>query len=96
MILKLQIITSLLSLGFGLFYYLMLKLNSKFLYNSKYNLIINILFTCDNVLLYFILLKKINNGLFHPYLLITIILGFILGWYIDKVWTKWYNQHRRK
>lgn len=96
MILKLQVITSLLSFSYGIFFYYMLVLNTKFLYDNQYSLIIDLLFIGNIVLLYFILLKKINNALFHPYLFLLIILGFVLGSYIDKVIRRWYNQHRRR
>lgn len=89
MTLKYQILSSILSIGYGLLFYYLKKINNKYLNNSK---VINILFTLDNTLLYFILLKKINNAFFHPYLFIELILGFIIGSYIDKKYTKWYNR----
>lgn len=84
MILKLQIISLVSSFLYGIFFYILSKLNYKFLYNNKYSLIIDFLFVIDNVLLYFIILRYINNGIFHVYFLLSIILGYILGNFIDK------------
>lgn len=84
MILKFQLITLLFSFLYGIFFYILLRLNYKFLYNNKLSLIIDLLFILDNVLLYFIILKKINNGIFHPYLVIMLILGYLSSNYVDK------------
>lgn len=84
MILKFQLITLLFSFLYGIFFYILLMLNYKFLYNNKLSLIIDLLFILDNVLLYFIILKKINNGIFHPYLVIMLILGYLSSNYVDK------------
>lgn len=77
----------LISLGYsflyGIFFYFMLLLNKKYL-NNKYAFIYNLLFIIDNVLLYFIILRYINNGIFHIYFLFTIVLGFSLVYYVDK------------
>ena len=50
----------------------------------KFSFAIDMLFIIDNVLVYFIILRYINNGIFHIYFSIMIILGFILGYFIDK------------
>lgn len=42
-----------------------------------YKLVINILFILNNVLLYFIVLKKINNGIIHFYFILMILFGFL-------------------
>ena len=84
MILKLQIYTFIYSFIFGLLFYILVLVNKKFLFNNKYSFIIDILFVIDNVLLYFIFLRYINNGIFHIYFFFTIILGYLLGNYIDK------------
>ena len=68
----------------------MLLLNKKYL-NNKYAFIYNLLFIIDNVLLYFIILRYINNGIFHIYFLFTIVLGFSLVYYVDKKKRIWYN-----
>jgi hypothetical protein len=51
----------------------------------------------DCVLLYFILLKKINNGIVHKYFLLCILLGFVISEVLFKKFKftfqikKWYN-----
>lgn len=84
MILKLQIYCLLFSLIYGFIFYFLTLLNKKYLYNNKASIIIDMLFIIDNVLLYFIILRYINNGIFHIYFLFIIILGFLLGYIIDK------------
>ena len=84
MSLKIQIISLIYSFFYGAIFYILVRLNKKFLYNNKYAFIIDALFILDNVLLYFILLRHINNGVFHIYFLCMLILGYILVYYVDK------------
>ncbi len=91
MILRLQIYSLIYSFIYGLVFYILVLLNKKFLFNNKFSFIIDILFVIDNVLLYFIFLRYINNGIFHIYFFFTIILGYLLGDYIDKKRRVWYN-----
>lgn len=91
MILKVQLLALLFSFIYGIFFYFLVLLNYKFLYKNKYSIIIDLLFIMDNVLLYFIILRKINNGVTHPYLFIVLIIGYLLTNYVDKKIRKWYN-----
>ena len=84
MILKVQILSLLYSFIYGLVFYYLMKLNKTNLYNNKFSFFIDLLFVVDNVLLYFLILKKINAGIFHIYFSVMIILGYLLGYYIDK------------
>ena len=91
---KLQIITLLFSFLYGIFFSFFLSLNYKFIYSDKkiFKTIISFLVVIISVLIYFIILKKINNGIFHIYEILCIILGFIFeNWMrgvIDKVLKK--------
>ena len=80
MILSTQIKLILFSFGFGIFFNLFLNLNCKFIYS--YNKFIKItssfLFVLVNVLIYFICIYKINNGIFHIYSLLIIFLTYLL------------------
>ncbi|HIT37357.1 MAG TPA: hypothetical protein IAB59_02610 [Candidatus Onthousia faecipullorum] len=68
------------------------------LYNFNYNLlfyknivvkiIFNILFVLDLVLLYFLVMRRINNAIIHPYFYIFIILGFFSAFDITKRFRK--------
>lgn len=84
MSLKLQIFSLIFSLIYGFIFYLLMLINKKYLYNHKLSFIIDILFVLNNVLIYFIILRKINNGIFHIYFLIAFIIGFLISYYIDK------------
>jgi len=84
MSLKLQIFSLIFSLIYGFIFYLLMLINKKYLYNHKLSFIIDILFVLNNVLIYFIILRKINNGIFHIYFLIVFIIGFLISYYIDK------------
>jgi len=72
------------SFVYGVLFAYLLRLNYKFLFESKlfYKIIITVLFVFDNCLLYFLILRTINNGVFHIYFLILIVLGYLLGNYL--------------
>ncbi len=76
---KLQIITLVFSYLYGIFFSFFLGLNYKFIYSDKkiIKTIISFLVVIISVLIYFIILKKINNGIFHIYEILCIIIGFI-------------------
>ena len=84
MILKVQILTLIFSFLFGIIFDLEIKLNYKFIYQEKqiYKIITTFFFVMTNVLLYFIILQKINNGILHIYGIIAIIIGFTLSNYV--------------
>lgn len=79
-----------LSIGFSFIYGVVLS----FLYNFNYNLlfnkekvfkiVFNILFVLDLVLIYFLIIKKINGGIIHPYFYLSIILGFVSCFDVSK------------
>ena len=69
------------SFFYGIFLAILLNLNYKYIYKSKlgYRLLINLLFVISNVLLYFIILKLINDGIIHLYFIFMIIIGFVIS-----------------
>ena len=77
--LEIQIKSLIFSFLYGGIFYLFMSLNNKNIYNSKgiIKILTNIFFIFDNVLLYFIILKKINNGILHYYFIFSIILGYL-------------------
>ena len=87
---KLQIITLLFSFLYGIFFSFFLSLNYKFIYSDKkvFKIIISFLVVIISVLIYFIILKKINSGIFHIYEILCIILGFIFDNWIRGVIAK--------
>lgn len=72
------------SLVFGIFFALMIDINHKYLYESKryFKIIFTFLFILINTILYFLVLKKINEGIIHIYSIICIILGFFIEHFI--------------
>jgi hypothetical protein len=79
---QLQVLT--VSFVYGILFSYLLKLEYRYLFESKflYKLFLTVLFIFDNYLLYFIILKAINNGMFHIYFLFLLILGFLFGNYL--------------
>lgn len=88
--LKIQIYSVVSSFFFGFFF--------SFLFNFVYNrvklknrylwFLFNILFVCLNTFLYYMILEKVNNGILHPYCILSVIVGFVsfefLYCHIDK------------
>ncbi len=79
--LEIQVATLLFSFLYGSFFFIFLHFNSKFIYGSKkyFSIIITFMFVIFNVLLYFIILRKINNGILHNYCLLMLVIGYIVG-----------------
>lgn len=74
-----QIKTIIFSIIYGIFFSCLIDVNHKYLTKNKIiNIIITFIFIIISVLIYFILLRKINNGIFNNYEIICIILGFII------------------
>lgn len=104
MSLSVQISTLIASFLYGIFFSIMLDINYHFLYESKkgYKIAISFLFITLNVLLYFIILRKINYGIFHSYSMIAIVLGVLFHHFVIsslfKIFTNkiktWYNHFR--
>ena len=83
MSLKIQFLTLGYSFLYGIFFSFLLTINYKFIYNSNKIIqwLITSLFILTNVLFYFLILKKINNGIIHPYFFLVFILGIIVEIY---------------
>lgn len=64
-----------------MFVSLMFNLNYKYLFSNNFlfRAVSTELFIFDSVLLYFMLLLKINNGIISYYFIIMILIGFFLG-----------------
>lgn len=87
---KLQIITLLISFFYGIFFSFFLSLNYKFIYSDKkiVKTIVSFLVVIISVLLYFIILRKINYGVFHIYEILSLILGFIIENWLNSIIAK--------
>ena len=85
MILSVQIKLLIFSFLYGVFLGIIMRFNYKLLYNSDYVLKIlsTFLLVISSVLLYFVILLKINYGIVHYYSILLIILGFVLETFIE-------------
>lgn len=79
---QLQVLT--VSFVYGILFSYLLKIQYKFLFNSKlfYKILITLLFVFDNCLLYFLILRMIDDGIFHIYFLFLLIIGYLFGNYL--------------
>lgn len=76
-----QIISFIVSFVYGIGFYMLAKFNKSILYAKKdiWKFIVTFIFIIDIVILYLAILFKINKGTIHPYFIITLIFGFVLG-----------------
>lgn len=73
-----QFKTILFSFIFGCFFHFFLNINYKYIIRKGIlSLFFNILFIIVNVLIYFLILKYINFGVFHIYEICVIIFGYL-------------------
>lgn len=75
-----QIMSLLFSFGYGIVVSYLFNLNYNFIYKSSilYKIVINFLFCVNLGLIYFLLIKCINNGIVHIYFILMFLLGFSL------------------
>ena len=91
--LDIQIKSIIFSFLYGIFFSFVTNLNYKHIYYSKgiLRIITNILFIFDNVLIYFILLRYINDGILHYYFLLSLVIGFAS---VNKLINKYLFKHK--
>lgn len=105
-----QIICLSLSFLYGIFFYLIWCLHNLIINKQKrfFKSFSTILLMYIMVLIFIIMIYKVNNGIFHFYFLIMITLGFIVALklkgvllknerfqkLVDKVKNKWYNKFK--
>ena len=84
MSLDIQIKTLLYSFLFGIYFSIIVYLNYKIIYKLKkfYLVIGTFLIIFLNILLYFLVLLKVNNGIIHIYGIISLILGYFVCHFI--------------
>ncbi len=78
---KTQIFCLVISFIYGIFFSMCANINYKYLFAQRisYKILFNVVFILDIVLLYVLIIYKINNGIFHIYFIIMIALGFSLS-----------------
>lgn len=91
---SLQLITLGASFLYGFVFYYLMKLNYKLIKNKKkfYQSLITILFMYNVVLLYIIIIFKLNSGIFHIYFFIMLALGFLSNLKLTQKMLKTLNQ----
>ena len=87
MILSIQIVSFIVSFLYGMFFFITLQINYKFLYSSNLfiKIVFSFLFIIFHTLLYFVILLKINYGYIHLYFFFCLIIGYF-------VWKVGYNR----
>ncbi len=80
--LDIQIKTFLISIIFGIVFSMLTDIfYKKKIFNLVLSLITVILFTIT----YFLFLIKINNGIVHPYYILSFIIGFVLYIFVKRI-----------
>ncbi len=81
MALSLQINSLLYCFLYGLFFSLGYNLNYKIMKDAKmlFKILVDFVFVLNNILLFYIILLKINFGVIHPYFIMMLAIGFIVG-----------------
>ena len=84
---NIQLLTLSISFLYGFIFYYLFKINYIIIKHKKrfYQSLITILFMYNIVLIYIIIIFKINNGIFHLYFFIMIILGFYTNIILTKI-----------
>lgn len=90
MVLGVQIISLIVSFCYGIFFYLTLSLNSKFIYSSHLlvKIICSFIFVMFHTILYFFILMRINYGYVHIYFFLCILGGYVLCKVVSKRFVK--------
>lgn len=94
MSLQVQSMTLFASFLYGIFFEVTLYFCSKLIYNKNYVLkvIFTFVFVMVHIILYFLILERINYGIVHIYAVLSLLLGYIVGYYLNK----WFAFHLRK
>ena len=95
---KLQLHSFLFSFIFGIFFFITSYFNNKLIKNKKaiFKYIITFLYIVNIVLIYILLLYKINYGVFHIYFLMTVLVGFIFGYWQTNMLKKYIKRRKSK
>lgn len=78
---KIQIISIIFSFIFGIVFSIFTNVNYRYLFskNKMYKVFFTFIYVLDATLLYFLIIRKLNEGVVHLYFLLFIGLGFLLG-----------------
>lgn len=81
MALRIQIISLLFSFVFGIFFSICTNLNYRYLFTKKlvFKIIITGVYIMDCSLLYFLIMRKINQGIINYYFILFVGLGYLFS-----------------
>ncbi len=87
---EIQIKLILFSILYGIYFGGMIDLNHKYLYSNRkiFKILFTFIFMLFNIVLYFLILKRINQGILHYYSFLCIVFGFIIENIIVKKYLK--------
>lgn len=85
---NIQLISLLISFVFGILFYYLTVLNFEIIKSLNIYLkhIITAIYVIDMTIIYAILLYKINNGYFHIYFIMLVIVGYFVGFITNKLY----------
>lgn len=91
MTLDIQLKILLISFLFGIYFSLFININYKMIYEVKkiWKILFTFITIFINIVIYFIMLMKINNGIIHIYGILMIVLGVYLEHLIQKAIEKY-------
>lgn len=94
MILKTQILSLIFSFVFGILFSICTNLNYRFIFckSKPLQIIITSIYVIDAALLYFLILKKVNEGIVHSYFFIAAAIGFFVGFIKLSNYVNWFKK----
>lgn len=93
---KIQLLSFSISFLFGVCFYYLSIINFNLIKDFKSYLkhIITCIYVFDIIIIYVIILYKLNNGYFHIYFLLMVILGYISGYFINNLIKKYMKNYK--
>ncbi len=98
--LDIQIKSLVFSFLFGIYFNILIIFFDRFLYKVRirFQVINSFIFCIINAIIYFFILKRINNGIIHLYFILSIILGIMFEQFvINKLFIRfkyWYDNKK--
>ena len=95
---KIQLYSFIVSFLFGIFFFVTNFFNNKLIQKKKwyFKYTITFLYMLNLALIYIVIIFKINQGIFHIYFLIMVLVGYLLAFWQKnsvKKYVKWVESH---
>ena len=94
-----QLISLVISFIYGILFFFLTKIHFDIVEDLKsvYKHFLTVLYTLDMIIIYALILYKINDGYFHIYFIVLVLLGFLIGYLynvkISQIIVKLKNRH---